>query len=529
MAITNCNKIITLGYLDDFIKSSSSSLIQDDNGEPVSVNYHGLPRTYCPTYSDLTSNSFIPYAQTIEHDYIEIGGIKWATMNIGASSITDGGLHFQWADTQGYTADQVGSEEGKKYFGWEDYKYIINAGTSSSAVTKYNSTDGKKVLDIFVDDAAQTAWGGKWRMPTTAEWEALGNATNATNTTDYQGSGIGGLVLTDKTDSSKTLFLPAAGLFNKGNIANLNSGGYYWSASLTDNIFSAYYMYFNTNSSSPTWKFPNKRYMGYSIRPVMDSSNSSNSSNSLGRDGIRINGEYEDNQNVCIEHLEVDYTRFNSLSLSASPTTFHVSGGTSTLSYDLSFNKYTKTLSGTSCNGVAIDSEEIKDTTTTVEWIQNPIIGEINYPNFVINGVESAMTAQVSGKITFRGHEETCDLPIEFHLTGTNCSCSDFMLTSTPSDYSSEETSNKYANYSAGTCITITNAVVTSYSTSANWLDVFIDSENSRIGVTPKNLNLGPSRTATVTVYYSGPNCTSSVTFTVNQAGGCSCDSIEIN
>ena len=52
------------------------------------------------------------------HDYVEIGGLKWATMNVGANNITDAGLYFQWGDTQGYTAAQVGSGEGQKYFGW---------------------------------------------------------------------------------------------------------------------------------------------------------------------------------------------------------------------------------------------------------------------------------------------------------------------------------------------------------------------------------------------------------------------------
>ena len=38
-------------------------------------------------------------------EYVEIGGIKWATMNVGATSILDVGLYFQQGDTQGYTAD----------------------------------------------------------------------------------------------------------------------------------------------------------------------------------------------------------------------------------------------------------------------------------------------------------------------------------------------------------------------------------------------------------------------------------------
>lgn len=83
------------------------------------------------------------------HDYVEIGGIKWATMNVGANSVADYGLYFQWGDTQGYTASQVGSGEGQKYFGWADYKY--GNGTSSPGdtdMTKYNATDGKTVLEL---------------------------------------------------------------------------------------------------------------------------------------------------------------------------------------------------------------------------------------------------------------------------------------------------------------------------------------------------------------------------------------------
>lgn len=83
------------------------------------------------------------------HDYVEIGGLKWATMNIGASQSSDYGLYFQWGDTQGYTASQVGSGEGKKYFGWADYKY--GNGTSSpgaTGMTKYNATDGLTTLEL---------------------------------------------------------------------------------------------------------------------------------------------------------------------------------------------------------------------------------------------------------------------------------------------------------------------------------------------------------------------------------------------
>lgn len=202
------------------------------------------------------------------HDYVEIGGLKWATMNVGATGVTDYGLYFQWGDTQGYTASQVGSGEGQKYFGWTDYKY--GNGTSSpgaTGMTKYNSTDGKTVLDLS-DDAANANWGGSWRMPTTAEFQALGNAVNTAWTADYQGSGVRGLVCTDKTDSSKVLFFPAAGFCYYDIVNNVGSFGIYWSSSLrSDNVQRAYRLNFYNEGAS--WATNDSRYSGLSVRGVV--------------------------------------------------------------------------------------------------------------------------------------------------------------------------------------------------------------------------------------------------------------------
>ena len=220
----------------------------------------------CVNENDVHYNPYVdPYAG---HDYVEIGGLKWATMNVGASSVTDYGLFFQWGDTQGYTASQVGSGEGQKYFGWADYKY--GNGTSSpgaTRMTKYNETDGKTVLEAE-DDAAVANWGGSWRMPTTAEFQALGSAVNTAWTADYQGSGVAGLVCTDKTDSSKTLFFPAAGFCYNGSVYNVGNYGSYWSSSLrTDDRQFAYYLHFY--SYNAYWKYNDYRCCGFAVRPVV--------------------------------------------------------------------------------------------------------------------------------------------------------------------------------------------------------------------------------------------------------------------
>ncbi len=224
-------------------------------------NYNASPYSNSVT---LTVND--PYAG---HDYVEIGGLKWATMNIGANSTTGTGLYFQWGDTQGYTASQVGSGSGQKYFGWADYKY--GNGTSNpwdEDMTKYNETDGKTVLDIS-DDAARANWGGQWRMPTAAEYGALGNAVNTAWTADYQGSGVAGVICTDKTNSSKVLFFPAAGRCFDGKVDAVGILGYNRSSSLDGNHpRMAYFLLFFEQGVN--WQNGNfGRYYGFPVRGVV--------------------------------------------------------------------------------------------------------------------------------------------------------------------------------------------------------------------------------------------------------------------
>ena len=219
----------------------------------------------CEDTKDVHYNPYVdPYAG---HEYVEIGGLKWATMNVGANSITDTGLYFQWGDTQGYTASQVGSGEGQKYFGWADYKY--GNGTSSPGargMTKYNSTDGKTVLEVS-DDAAQVNWGGSWRMPTEADFNALLAATTTAWTSNYEGSNVSGMVFTHKTDSSKKLFFPAAGGCNYGSVLRVGSLGLYWSSSLyTSDVIQGRYLSFNSGNCGMNG---DARCRGYSVRGVV--------------------------------------------------------------------------------------------------------------------------------------------------------------------------------------------------------------------------------------------------------------------
>ena len=102
----------------------------------------------------------------ITYDYVDFGlpsGTKWATKNVGARKPSDAGFYFQWGDIKGYTANQVGTGEGKKKFAddWSDYKW--NPSGDGKTFTKYTTTGAALELE---DDAAHVYMGGNWHMPT---------------------------------------------------------------------------------------------------------------------------------------------------------------------------------------------------------------------------------------------------------------------------------------------------------------------------------------------------------------------------
>ena len=192
------------------------------------------------------------------HEFVEIGGIKWATCNVGAEKPTDNGLYFAWGETKGFTVEQVRNAE--KRFNWDDYKY----GT----LAKYNTSDKKTVLEPL-DDAATFNMGVGWRTPTREEYKTLFDSTTSKFVADYQGSGINGRLFTDKKDSSKTLFFPSAGICGNSSIYYVGSDGYYWSSSLNSSDVSiARYLFFYYGGVN--WVYNYGRYYGLTVRGVVD-------------------------------------------------------------------------------------------------------------------------------------------------------------------------------------------------------------------------------------------------------------------
>ena len=189
------------------------------------------------------------------HEYVEMGdGLKWATMNVGATKPEEYGDYFAWGETA-----------AKTDYSWSTY---FDTSDGGSTFTKY-ATDKKTVLDLE-DDAARQIWKGNWRIPTDAEWTALRNGDNFkwTWTDDYEGTGVAGRIVTSKVSGyeGNTIFLPAAGRRNGSNLEDVDSYGYYWSSSLhgviSGNVRDAYF------NSESVGKYNGKRYYGFSVRPV---------------------------------------------------------------------------------------------------------------------------------------------------------------------------------------------------------------------------------------------------------------------
>lgn len=188
-------------------------------------------------------------------------------MNVGASKASDGGLYFQWGDTQGYTEDQFGVDDGKKYFFWNTYKWSIDI--SDSNFSKYTNASDKLELE---DDAAHVNMGGDWHIPSPDQCQELIDETTTTWTTS---DGVSGATFTSKKDKSKSIFIPSAGYARGETVDSLGEDdGWVWASMLNTN--SATYAQFLWVSSKNAILVSdligphiNSRYIGFSIRGVI--------------------------------------------------------------------------------------------------------------------------------------------------------------------------------------------------------------------------------------------------------------------
>ena len=221
--------------------------------------------------------------------------LYWAQSNLCETGLGSNpeeyGDYFAWGDTEPYYKVGHGQDNPCKSwrtrpdyptitgYDWYAYKFRTSGDHYTNVkFSKYNTKESYGPVDNIMelqrgekdgetmDDAARAILGGRWRMPTDAEWTALCEGCVWKWITQ---NGILGYQVTAKNGNS--IFLPASG-YRDGNILYNGEGGdlsygLYWSSSLyTDNPCHAWQVFFYSDDVlKHNYGY---RYNGRSVRPV---------------------------------------------------------------------------------------------------------------------------------------------------------------------------------------------------------------------------------------------------------------------
>ncbi len=208
------------------------------------------------------------------------GGPYWAECNVGASKPEEYGYYFWWGDTVGYTRSGGtwnDDEWGGYYSGvtWVSStgQQMSSSPFSPSSCPTYNKNNSALQSAGYIDstgnlvaahDAATAHLGAPWRMPTSAEIQALDdNCTTTWITTN----GVSGRLVTGKDSyANRSIFLPAAGWGYDSCLYGLGLDGRYWSSTPnSDDSDFAWELYFDSGYFDRGYNY---RYYGRSVRPV---------------------------------------------------------------------------------------------------------------------------------------------------------------------------------------------------------------------------------------------------------------------
>jgi len=216
----------------------------------------------------------------IPHEAVDLGlpsGVKWASVNLGASSPEEFGDYYAWGETEPYYQPGHSQDDPCKFwregkvngYTYSSYRWYSSGWTRYNISSEYGIVDNKTSFRDYdyEDDAARAKWAGEWRMPSKADWDEL----NEKCTWTWTGlNGVSGYRVSGP--SGESIFIPAAGMRAKSSIIHSGEGNYYSSdlaVSLEhQNPTSAYEMWFDqTQHTTDYWIAA--RYCGCSVRPVL--------------------------------------------------------------------------------------------------------------------------------------------------------------------------------------------------------------------------------------------------------------------
>ena len=222
------------------------------------------------------------------HEYVNMGnGLKWATMNLGASKPEDFGDYYAWGETatkDTYTimnyvlADIPENAAYPENTGWiyiNKYTFDDKAERILGDPAVWYNASGEFIGDNkstfadynYEDDAARTLWESTWRTPTEEEYQWLLDDNNCSSefVEDYHESGEGGMLFTSKVNGNE-LFFPLAGSFGD---KFYEGYGHYWTATRSSNE-SDFALVFGFQNNGKWSLSDGDRFLGFTIRPVSD-------------------------------------------------------------------------------------------------------------------------------------------------------------------------------------------------------------------------------------------------------------------
>ena len=211
-------------------------------------------------YDALTDNVIVTggeeeVEEVITYEYVDLGlSVKWATMNVGAKTEEDYGHYYMWGSITPNSPDECN---------WANTPF--NNGATSYDTTYFNSVKDtvipNKVLAKEYDVAVQIM-GGDWRMPTKNECQELYKNTTQSWVTI---NGVNGRKFTSKTDTSKYIFIPAAGYYYNGSVSEVGTYGYIWSSTISSPYSKARFLRFRSSTCGAS---TTERCYGMSVRGV---------------------------------------------------------------------------------------------------------------------------------------------------------------------------------------------------------------------------------------------------------------------
>lgn len=226
----------------------TSILPKENNGFPVSWGIQSHLNGYISSANKSSGLLIRPVSgkradqgnDEVEHEYVDLGLSRlWATTNYGANTPTEIGTYLSW-----------GELEPKTKYSIETYSLYNDGEYKSVAFLK----DDNK--DVVVNN-----WGGKWAMPTYAEYKELIDYCTWTWITD---DNVSGYKVTGPNGNS--IFLPATGYIMNEKMVNLSSEGYYWSGEEYADKEYGYRLRFEKGGKPAVG--PNFKEFGLVIRPV---------------------------------------------------------------------------------------------------------------------------------------------------------------------------------------------------------------------------------------------------------------------